>query len=177
MPDQTKHIVPRNAEPLKAGRQKRTRSMRSAMMTAPRRRPHKAGLGAWSTFAAAAVMATALALLCLSLTHLASGVSILTGSDAWSGWAMAVGVDAGFIVLEIAMLVASEPVRAEVTRWANPAIIGTLMTSAAMNGFAFGSHSTGWMLWPAIGLGVAIPLMVLALVKVGSTLFFAKEHR
>jgi hypothetical protein len=64
--------------------------------------------------------------------------------------------DLGFVALE-AMLVAPADKRPAVARYASPAIIGTLATSAAMNVFAFASHAQGLMIYPAIGLGFAGP--------------------
>jgi hypothetical protein len=107
--------------------------------------------------AASGVMLVALALLGLSLSHLASGVAIVTGSGERDGWLMAIGIDMGFVALELALLVAPAAVRPAVARYASPAIVGTLATSAAMNAFAFASHADGLMIYPAIGLGFAVP--------------------
>ena len=49
---------------------------------------------------------------------------------------------------------------------------GTLAASAAMNAFAFGAHADGFMLYPAIGLGLAIPALIYALTRVAMTLVF-----
>jgi hypothetical protein len=47
---------------------------------------------------------------------------------------MAIGIDLGFVALEIAQLcAATERVRAEIGRWTKPAILGTIVASAAMN--------------------------------------------
>ena len=107
--------------------------------------------------AASGVMLVALALLGLSLSHLASGVAIVTGSGERDGWLMAVGIDLSFVALELALLVASAAARPAASRYAQPAIGGTLATSAAMNAFAFASHTQGLMIYPAIGLGFAVP--------------------
>jgi hypothetical protein len=40
-------------------------------------------------------------------------------------------------------------------RYAAPAIVGTLATSAAMNASAFASHAEGFMVYPAVGLSFA----------------------
>jgi hypothetical protein len=56
-------------------------------------------------------MLVALALLGLSLPHLASGVAIVTGSGERDGWLMAVGIDLGFVALELALLVAPSATR------------------------------------------------------------------
>jgi hypothetical protein len=59
-----------------------------------------------------------------------------------------------------------------VARYAQPAIVGTLATSAAMNAFAFASRADGLMIYPAIGLGFAPPSLVYALAKTGAIKFF-----
>jgi hypothetical protein len=70
------------------------------------------------------VLAVALVLLALSLSHLATGIALVTGAGPSDGWLMAIGIDLGFIVLELAVLAA-------VVRYAAPAIVGTLAASAA----------------------------------------------
>ncbi len=130
-----------------------------------------------SRIAAVGVMLVALALLGLSLSHLASGVAIVTGSGERDGWLMAVGIDLGFVALELAMLIAPAAARPAVARYASPAIIGTLGTSAAMNAFAFASHAEGLMIYPAIGLGFAVPALVYALTKTGATIYLQKQER
>jgi len=114
------------------------------------------------------------ALLGLSLSHLASGVAIVTRSGERDGWLMAGGIDLGFVALERALLVAPSATRPAVARYASPAIIGTLATSAAMNAFAFASHAEGLMIFPAIGRGFAVPALVYALTKTGAIMFFAR---
>jgi hypothetical protein len=76
--------------------------------------------------AAAGVLIVGLVLTALSLSHLAQGVQLVTGSDSIGSWSMAIGIDLNFIVLELAMLVAPADMRKPIGRYANPAIIGTL---------------------------------------------------
>jgi hypothetical protein len=125
--------------------------------------------------AAAAILAVALILVGLSLSHLAEGVQIVTGSEPIGAWSMAAGIDLGFVVLEIALLVAPVELRPAVSQYASPAIKGTLATSAAMNTFAFASHAHGLMICPAIALGCAIPCLIYALTKTGAALSFHKS--
>jgi hypothetical protein len=54
-------------------------------------------LAAVSLIHSVAVFTVALVLLGLSLSHLASGVAIVTGAGYFDGWAMAIGIDLGFI--------------------------------------------------------------------------------
>jgi hypothetical protein len=124
--------------------------------------------------AASGVLAVALALLGLSLSHLASGVAIVTGSGERDGWLMAIGIDMGFVALELALLVVLAVAKPAVARYASPAIVGTLATSAVMNAFAFASHADGLMIYPAIGLGFAVPALVYALTKTGAIMFLAR---
>ena len=62
---------------------------------------------------------------------------------------MAIGIDLGFIALELALLAAPADKRGAVARYAAPAIIATLAISAAMNGFAFEAHADGLLIYPA----------------------------
>jgi hypothetical protein len=48
------------------------------------------------------------------------------------------------------------------------------LTPAAMNAFAFASHADGLMVFPAIGLGLAVPALVYALTKTGAIMIFAR---
>jgi hypothetical protein len=104
------------------------------------RRQHRAGRR--QVFAAAGIGAVASTLTALSLTHLAHGISIVTSAPAWESWAMAAGIDLGFVALEGAQLTStSERLRREVTKYTKPAIIGTLTGSAVMNAFAFAAQN------------------------------------
>jgi hypothetical protein len=80
---------------------------------------------------------------------------------------MAIGIDLGFIALEIAQLCAATPgVRKDIGRYTKPAIIGTLIASALMNALAFGAQASGPMIYPAIALGIAVPALIYALSRV-----------
>src|SRR5260370_39213884 len=75
---------------------------------------------------AVGIGAVAVTLTALSLSHLAHGVEIVTGSSVWESWAMAVGIDLGFVALELSQLAINDKVRRQVARFARPAILGTL---------------------------------------------------
>lgn len=116
----------------------------------------------------AAVCFAALTLTGLSLNHLAHGISIVTHASTIEGWAMAIGIDFGFVALEMAKMSAiGEKHIKEINSEANPTIVGMMVGSAVLNAFAFGVQSEGWMLYPAIALGLAIPAMIYKLTKVG----------
>lgn len=118
--------------------------------------------------AAYAIAFVALVLTALSLSHLAHGVQVLTKGAAWHAWAMAVGIDIGFIGLELAQLcVSAEALRVKVARFATPAIIGTLIVSALMNAYAFGSQAENiYFVVASCALGISIPALIYILIRV-----------
>ncbi|WP_027521721.1 hypothetical protein [Bradyrhizobium sp. Ec3.3] len=119
-------------------------------------------------FAAYAVAGVALVLTGLSLSHLAAGVQMLSQGTTWHAWAMAVGIDLGFIGLELAQLcVTTAELRRHVSRFADPAVKGTLIVSAAMNAYAFAIHAPSWpFIAAACLLGVSIPALIYVLTRV-----------
>jgi hypothetical protein len=52
------------------------------------------------------VLGVALVLLALSQPHLAAGIAVVTSAGPADGWLMAIGIDLGFIALELTVLVA-----------------------------------------------------------------------
>ena len=97
-------------------RPKPRRARKLAAPKAPSERVTRHGRRSHFVAAFSGVMLVALALLGLSLSHLASGLAIVTGSGERGGWLMAVGIDMGFVALELALLVAPAAVRPEVAR-------------------------------------------------------------
>ena len=65
-----------------------------------------------------------------------------------------------------------EKLRKQIARWTRPAVLGTVIGSAGMNAFAFAAHTTTvWMTSAAITLGIAIPTLVYALIRVGAAVY------
>lgn len=125
--------------------------------------------------AAGAVALVAIVLTGLSLSHLAHGIALVTNAPTIEAWAMAVGIDLGFVALELAQLCAATPTtRRTVEQFSRPAIVGTLIVSATMNAFAFGSAAEGTMMYAAAALGVAIPALIYALSRVAFGLSVAR---
>lgn len=124
---------------------------------------------------ASGVLAVALVLTALSLTHLSHGIALVTGSPCWEAWSLAVGIDLGFVALELASL-APLPVAAEraCRRYSRPAIIGTLVASAGLNAMAFTAGAAGWMIYPAAAFGLAIPGLIYFMTRVGAEMWLAK---
>jgi hypothetical protein len=129
--------------------------------------------------AAIAIGAVGVTLTTLSLSHLAHGITIVTGAETWEAWAMAIGIDLGFVALELAQVATvAEKVRKQVARFARPAIVGTLAGSAGMNAFAFAAQTVNpWMMAAAIAMGVAIPALIYALMRVGAALYIDCHSR
>jgi hypothetical protein len=149
-----------------AERQKRWREKRNDLAKAAAEQPAQGDFGR-QRWAAVAVAVVAVVLTGLSLAHLAAGIALVTKAPTWEAWSMAVGIDLGFIAMELAQLCAvSDAVRRDISRWSRPAILGTIVASAAMNALAFGAQADGWMIYPAVGLGVAVPALVYALSRV-----------
>jgi hypothetical protein len=122
--------------------------------------------------AATGIGLVAVTMVALSLSHLAQGIELVTASPSWEAWAMAIGIDLGFVGLELAQLsAASEVVRREITRFARPAIIGTLVGSDGMNAFVFAAPAQGLMVGPAVVLGIAVPAMIYALTRVAAAMY------
>ena len=149
------------------GTTKRTRApkakSRSARLTKAIRR---------QTIAAVALGMVTLILTGLSLQHLSSGIVIVTKAPEWEGLALAIGIDLGFIFLELAQMMTNKPTTLKmIKRWTTPAIVGTLVGSAIMNAFAFGMPADGWMVYPAVILGLAIPALIYATTRTTATMW------
>lgn len=122
--------------------------------------------------AGAGIGVVASALTALSLSHLAHGVELVTHAPSWEAWAMAVGIDLGFVALELSQLTCSAKVAKQVSKFAKPAIFGTLAGSALMNALAFaGQADSAVMQVLGVVIGVAIPSLVYALTRVGAAIW------
>jgi hypothetical protein len=120
----------------------------------------------------------AVALTALSLHDLAQGVQIVTHGSAWQSYAMASGVDLGFISTELVMLTASDKERKALAKFTTPAIIGTLCASAVMNAFAFAKDADGAMMTAAaIAMGVAIPALIYAFTRIGADRWISAHNK
>jgi hypothetical protein len=124
-----------------------------------------------SVAVAAFVMTIALALLGLLLSHLASGVAILIGSNERDGWLMAIGIDLAFVALELAMPCLWHWPKKGLPWPATPYLPSLLGHPSHDEWFCLRSHAQGLMIYPAIGLGFAVPALVYALTRAGATMF------
>jgi hypothetical protein len=158
MPAKTK----RRVDPTNAARQRKhkakvaalgnvTETAPAATAAAPSRRPSVAALG---------VAVTTGALLLVSLTHVADGVTALTGCTVAEAWAMAIGIDAMLISVLYAMLSAADDVRHAIHRPALALEGLTLVASAYLNALADSHGHFDVEHLPAILFGLFVPAAV-----------------
>jgi len=116
----------------------------------------------------------------LSLSHLSHGIEIVTGAQSWESWAMAVGIDLGFVALELAQIATvAERVRKQIGKYARPAILGTLVGSAGNERLRIRrpddqSVDDGRGGDPG---GRRIPSLIYALTRVGAALYIDCHSR
>jgi hypothetical protein len=122
--------------------------------------------------AAAAVALLAGGLTFLSVHHLATGYAAVTHCADWEALVSAIGIDCGFILLELAQLVTVKDATLRlVARWANPAIMVTLTGSAGLNAFAFMQGATEPLaVAAAAAMGCFLPGFIYVLTRVSAHL-------
>lgn len=116
----------------------------------------------------------AAAMTTVSLSHIAGGVAHLTHGaiPAWQAWGVAVGLDANYISMELAGVVAAmQHVRDRLhrlTRFGIPAVMGFSM---ALNALEFAAGATNvWELTAGIAMGVILPALVFLTFRVAAVL-------
>src|SRR5258706_7036958 len=121
-------------------------------------------------------------LLGLSLTHLAHGITIVTGCSPWEGTAMAIGLDLLIVSLEVGRVTtAGTKSHKAVAKFANPALIAAFGWSSALNALAFGSGAPDstyhWMMVTGAALGASIPALIYAGTRAWAALAInSKQH-
>jgi hypothetical protein len=123
------------------------------------------------TVIAGVIGGTAVALTALSLHHLASGVQAVTASRPWESWAMAVGIDIGFIGAELSQVIVGEKLRKAIARYLQCLILGTLVMSAGMNVAAFTAHANGWLIYPGVLFGLAVPGLIYLTTRIAAAIY------
>lgn len=115
----------------------------------------------------------------LSLSHLAHGVDVITGTRSWHSWAMAIGIDLGFVSLEAAELLAATPaIRAALARYTRPAIVATIIGSALLNAVAFAEGVYGtWLVIPAAILGASVPALIYVTARTAASAWLGSYRR
>ena len=115
---------------------------------------------------ALAVGAVGTFVLALSVWHCTEALSALTGSPVFLAMLLAIGIDAGMVVCELAGLASAGPAK----RWADTYVYAAAALSAVLNSWASGAHASG-AAWLAYSIGAVIPGLVLVLAKVAGHLW------
>jgi hypothetical protein len=113
--------------------------------------------------------------LSLSVAHCTESIGLLTGSHWALSGLLAVGIDAGMVVSELAEL-ASHGTRAgaQVRPWACGYTVAAVLLSVLLNAYAFGLHAAPGMVWAAWLLGACIPGLIYALGRVAGHLWMGE---
>jgi hypothetical protein len=118
--------------------------------------------------------AIAAAMTTVSLSHIAGGVGHIThhAVPEWQAWGVAIGLDANYVAMELAGVVAAmQHVRDRLhrlTRFGIPAVMGFSMSLNALE-FAAGA-TNAYELAAGIAMGVILPGLVFLTFRVAATL-------
>jgi hypothetical protein len=124
---------------------------------------------------ACAVGAVGVGVLGLSVTHCTESIGLLTGSHWALSGLLAIGVDAGMVVSELAELASHGTKAGEHVRpWACGYTIAAVLLSILLNGHAFASHAAPGMVWAAWLLGACIPGLIYALGRMAGHLWMGE---
>ena len=127
---------------------------------------------------ATALGGVAVALAALSLNDLASGIALVSPNvSTWQAWALAIGIDAGFITTELVQLTIGEKLRKAIARYSQGLIGGTMVGSAVMNAFAFAHGVTGWQAYAAGFEGAVIPALIFVATKIATTVWIDSQAK
>src|SRR5436190_3560527 len=123
---------------------------------------------------ACAVGTVGVSVLGLSVAHCTESIGLLTGPHWALSGLLAVGIDAGMVVSELAShgTKAGERVRP----WACGYTVAAVLLSVLLNAYAFGRHAAPGMVWAAWLLGACIPGLIYALGRVAGHLLAAAEE-
>jgi hypothetical protein len=121
---------------------------------------------------AVAVGAVGVGVLGLSVLHCTTAISDLTGSHWLPSALLALGIDAGMVLSEVAEVTAhGSSAETTVRPWARGYTLTAVLLSMGLNAWAFSQQSG--MVWAAAALGVLIPGLVYGLGRVAAYLWRA----
>ncbi len=116
------------------------------------------------------------ALMLLSLSHLADGISRITGVPFWRAVAMALGIDMGLVAAESARVITATTALYQRIRWHSAVVVWTtLVLSMFLNSLAFceRSDTEAYHIALGIALGIILPLLVFLLTRLATTMWVA----
>lgn len=117
-------------------------------------------------------------LLALSVTHCTEAIGLLTGSHWALAGLLAVGIDAGMVVSELAELAGYKAGGkwwpTGVAGWARGYVVAAVVLSVLLNAYSFGLHAEAGMTWAAWLLGAVIPGLIYCLGRVAGGLWLSE---
>lgn len=117
-------------------------------------------------------LGAALFLSLFSMKHMIHGMTYVTGDNYVM--MMAITIELGYILLEVAKLVLVGKTEDAVKRTLMVMLVGLLVLSAVMNAFAFSLTSADYP-WVAMAFGVLVPFMVFGFARVGGPMVLAQR--
>jgi hypothetical protein len=118
-----------------------------------------------------------LALMAISLEHLAMGISGIFGQSLWIGFAAAVAIDTGMISAELVTITMGRKLR-ETIIYGKRYVIGTVLASMLLNSMAFYANAEGYFHQGlAITFGMALPVGIWTLTRMAGGVWLAANNR
>jgi uncharacterized membrane protein len=155
----------RNGTPVltktKATKSKATKknSRKSKFVLSPRRRM------------AIGVGCVGVAVLALSVVHCTEAIKALTNSGVILSVLLAIGIDAGMVMCELATIISAHDSKPGCRRWATCYIVLSVLLSCLLNGWASGHGVDGEMQVAAYVVGGLVPVLVFVLGQVAGLLW------
>lgn len=109
--------------------------------------------------------------LALSVWEVTVALNTLTGMPLVIAALMAIGIDCGMVVCEMAVIAAPDT---DAGRWGKKYIITAVALSMLLNGLAATQHAEGWWVALAAPVGAIMPLLVYMAGRVAGSLWVGK---
>lgn len=120
---------------------------------------------------ALAVGGVAMFVLALSVWEVTVALNTLTGMPLVIAALMAIGIDCGMVVCEMAVIAAPET---DAGKWGRRYIGAAVALSMLLNGLAATQHAEGWWVALAAPVGAIMPLLVYMAGRVAGSLWVGK---
>jgi len=111
------------------------------------------------------------ALLALSVVHCTEAIHALTHSGVILSVLLAIGIDAGMVMCELASIISAHDPKPGCRRWATCYIVLSVLLSCLLNGWASGHQVDSDMRIVAYGVGGLVPVLVFVLGQVAGLLW------
>lgn len=123
------------------------------------------------------IAACNLALMGISLEHLATGIAGIFGQAIWIGFAAALAIDTGMIAAELVTITMGSKLR-ETAVYAERYVYGTVLASMLLNSMAFYANAEGpFHQALAVMFGIALPIGIWTLTRAAGGAWLAANTR